>query len=401
MNADAATRALVYDNAIKNGLSEVEADMATMESMNFYKRGLSPTVQYASRLIPFFNAQIQGLNVLYKAATGQMPFEEQQKIKQKFFNNALLLVATGIVYAMAMEDDEYFRNAKPKDKYSNFFIPVPGVDEPFKLPIPYEAGWFFSLAVAAVDAMKEETDGKQQFQALRDMFLMSIPGYSSKFMPQIIKPAFEVYSNKSFYTGNDIESARMQDKTLQERFSTSTTEAAKSLSKALPMLSPVQIEHLASGYFGQLPLIVMGAANSLFRSPTAGEAPEKRITEMPFIGSSFQKKFGGGDADVMYRMATESLQAKSSYDSMLKQGRREDAKDFLEEHRTEIAVAGLANQYKTAMGRLRADEERITGMEKMSAEEKRVRIDRINAARQDISAKFENAIKRAEASGKT
>jgi hypothetical protein len=352
-------------------------------------------------LIPFFNAQIQGLNVLYKAATGQMPFEEQQKIKQKFFNNALLLVATGIVYAMAMEDDEYFRNAKPKDKYSNFFIPVPGVDEPFKLPIPYEAGWFFSLAVAAVDAMKEETDGKQQFQALRDMFLMSIPGYSSKFMPQIIKPAFEVYSNKSFYTGNDIESARMQDKTLQERFSTSTTEAAKSLSKALPMLSPVQIEHLASGYFGQLPLIVMGAANSLFRSPTAGEAPEKRITEMPFIGSSFQKKFGGGDADVMYRMATESLQAKSSYDSMLKQGRREDAKDFLEEHRTEIAVAGLANQYKTAMGRLRADEERITGMEKMSAEEKRVRIDRINAARQDISAKFENAIKRAEASGKT
>ena len=401
MNADAATRALVYDNAIKNGLSEVEADMATMESMNFYKRGLSPTVQYASRLIPFFNAQIQGLNVLYKAATGQMPFEEQQKIKQKFFNNALLLVATGIVYAMAMEDDEYFRNAKPKDKYSNFFIPVPGVDEPFKLPIPYEAGWFFSLAVAAVDAMKEETDGKQQFQALRDMFLMSIPGYSSKFMPQIIKPAFEVYSNKSFYTGNDIESARMQDKTLQERFSTSTTEAAKSLSKALPMLSPVQIEHLASGYFGQLPLIVMGAANSLFRSPTAGEAPEKRITEMPFIGSSFQKKFGGADADVMYRMATESLQAKSSYDSMLKQGRREDAKDFLEEHRTEIAVAGLANQYKTAMGRLRTDEERITGMEKMSAEEKRVRIDRINAARQDISAKFENAIKRAEASGKT
>jgi hypothetical protein len=401
MNADAATRALVYDNAIKNGLSEVEADMATMESMNFYKRGLSPTVQYASRLIPFFNAQIQGLNVLYKAATGQMPFEEQQKIKQKFFNNALLLVATGIVYAMAMEDDEYFRNAKPKDKYSNFFIPVPGVDEPFKLPIPYEAGWFFSLAVAAVDAMKEETDGKQQFQALRDMFLMSIPGYSSKFMPQIIKPAFEVYSNKSFYTGNDIESARMQDKTLQERFSTSTTEAAKSLSKALPMLSPVQIEHLASGYFGQLPLIVMGAANSLFRSPTAGEAPEKRITEMPFIGSSFQKKFGGGDADVMYRMATESLQAKSSYDSMLKQGRREDAKDFLEEHRTEIAVAGLANQYKTAMGRLRADEERITGMEKMSAAEKRARIDRIDAARQDISAKFENAIKRAEASGKT
>lgn len=401
MRADAATRALVYENAIKNGLSEVEADMATMESMNFYKRGLSPTVQYASRLIPFFNAQIQGLNVLYKAARGQMPFEEQQKIKQKFFNNAMLLVATGVVYAMAMEDDEYYKRAKPKDRYSNFFIPVPGVDEPFKLPIPYEAGWFFSLAVASVDAMKAETDGKQQFQALRDMFLQSVPGYTSRGMPQIAKPVFEVWTNKNFFNGNDIESARMQEKTIPERFGSATTEAAKAMSKALPFLSPVQIEHLASGYFGQLPLIIMGAADGLFRKETRGEAPEKRVTDLPFIGSSFQKKYGGADADVMYRMATESLQAKASYDSMLKQGRLEDAKDFLAENRAEIATAGLANQYKTQMGRLRADEERITGMEKMTAAEKRARIDRLDEARQAISERYEAALKRAQASGKT
>ncbi len=401
MRADAATRALVYENARKNGLSEVEADMATMESMNFYKRGLSPTVQYASRLIPFFNAQIQGLNVLYKAATGQMPFEEQQKIKQKFFNNAMMLVAVGVVYAMAMEDDEYFKRAKPKDKYSNFFIPIPGVDEPFKLPIPYEAGWFFSLAVAAVDAMKAETDGAQQFQALRDMFLQSVPGYSSKFVPQVIKPAFEVYSNKNFFSGNNIESERMLEKTPHERFGAATTEAAKAMSKAFPFFSPVQIEHLASGYFGQLPLIVMGAANGLFRKESKGEAPEKRITDLPFIGSSFQKKFGGADADVMYRMANESTQAKNSYDSMLKQGRVEEAREFLEDNRTQIVAARVANQYKTQMGRLRSDEERITGLEKMTAAEKRVRIDKLDEARQALSEKFEAAMKRIEASGRT
>ena len=78
MRADAATLALVLKNAEANGLSEVEADMMTMESMNFYKRGLSPPLQFASRLIPFFNSQIQGLNVLAKAARGNMPFEEQQ-----------------------------------------------------------------------------------------------------------------------------------------------------------------------------------------------------------------------------------------------------------------------------------------------------------------------------------
>jgi hypothetical protein len=313
----------------------------------------------------------------------------------------MLLVGTGIVYAMAMEDDEYFKRAKPKDKYSNFFIPVPGIDEPFKLPIPYEAGWFFSLAVAAVDAMKAETDGVQQFQALRDMFLQSVPGYSSRGMPQIVKPAFEVFTNKNFFSGNSIESARMEGKTPQERFGAATTEAAKALSKALPFLSPVQIEHLATGYFGQLPLIIMGAADGLFRRESKGEAPEKRITDLPFIGSSFQKKYGGADADSVYRMANEATQAKNSYDSMLKQGRVEEAKEFMADNRAEIVSARLANQYKTQMGRLRADEERITGMEKMTGAEKRARIDKIDEARQALSERFEAAMRKIRDGGKT
>lgn len=394
MRADAATRALVYENARRQGLSEVEADMAVRESMNFYKRGLSPTVQYASRLIPFFNAQIQGLNVLYKAARGQTTLEDQRFIQQKFFNNALLLVGTGIVYAMAMDDDPYFRNAKPRDKYSNFFLPLPGVDEPLKLPIPYEAGWFFSMAVAAVDAMKEETDGVQQWQALRDMFLQSVPGYSSKFMPQIVKPAFEVWTNKNFFNNTSIESARMERLSPEQRFSETTTEAAKAMGKAIPILSPIQIEHIATGYFGQLPLIIAGAANSLFRTETRGEAPEKRVTDLPFIGSSFQKKYGGADSDVMYRMANESLQAKSTFDSLRKKGQVTEAKDYLEDNRVLIASAPIARNYQNIMGKLRSDAERINSMENLSGAEKRARLDRIDAARQDVADKFEKAMKR-------
>jgi hypothetical protein len=124
-----------------------------------------------------------------------MPFEEQQQIKRKFFNNAMLLMGTGIVYAMAMDDDETFRNARPRDKYSNFFLPIPGVDEPLKLPIPFEAGYFFSLAVAAVDGMRAETDGKSTVPSTaRHVFKFSIPGYSSMGVPALVKPAFEVWT---------------------------------------------------------------------------------------------------------------------------------------------------------------------------------------------------------------
>ena len=399
MKADAATRVLVYDNAIKNGLSEVQADMAVMESMNFHKRGLSPTVQYASRMIPFFNSQIQGLNVLFKAATGNMPYNEQLRIKQKFQNNAMMLMGMGLVYAMMMEDDEYFKNAKPRDKYSNFFIPLPGVDEPLKLPIPYEFGWFFSAAVAAADAMKAETDGPQQLRALRDMFVGAIPGSSSLGVPQIVKPLAEVYTNKNFFSGFEatpLESARLRKLDPEARYYDTTTEMAKQISKMVPILSPIQIEHIVTGYLGSLPLMAAAATDGLFKGQEAVEAPARRLSQMPMIGSSFQRKYGGEDADVVYKLATEALQAKATFNEYKNTGKLNEAKEYFQEHRAELAVAPMALQYEKFMGNLRKQEQ-IIRQSSMPADKKQERIDLLDKQRQLQSERYAQAIKRAEA----
>jgi hypothetical protein len=397
MRADAATLALVLKNAEAQGLSEVEADMATMESMNFYKRGLSPTLQYAARLIPFFNAQIQGLNVLVKAARGNMPFEEQQQIKRKFYNNALLLTATGLVYAMAMEDDETFRNARPRDKYSNFFLPIPGVDEPLKMPIPFEAGYFFSLAVAAVDGMRAETDGKAQWQAIRDLFLGSIPGYSSMGIPQIAKPALEVWTNKNFLTGGPVESLRLQGMNTEERYLATTTELAKQMSKAVPILSPIQIEHIVRGYFGVLPLAAVAAANGLFEREGKGEKPESRASDLPLVGTAFQKKYGGGDADVVFREAKEAEQTRNTFNKMLKEGRREEAIEFRDANRVELALSSVAGQYRQVVGRINEDIRRTQERTDLTAQEKRIRLDALEKAKQDRADAFLKARQRIEA----
>jgi hypothetical protein len=388
MRADAATLALVLKNAEANGLSEVEADMMTMESMNFYKRGLSPTLQYAARLIPFFNAQIQGLNVLAKAARGNMPFEEQQQIKRKFYNNALLLTATGLVYAMAMEDDETFRNARPRDKYSNFFMPIPGVDEPLKLPIPFEAGYFFSLAVAAVDSMRAETDGKAQWEAIKDLFLGSIPGYSSMGIPQIAKPALEVWTNKNFLTGGNVESLRLRGLDTEERYLATTTELAKQMSKAVPILSPIQIEHIVRGYLGVLPLAAAAGANSLFEREGKGEKPEGRASNLPLIGTAFQKKYGGADADVVFREAQEAMEARTTFNKMVSEGRREDALEYRDKNRAELAMATAAGQYRQVVGRINADIRRTQERNDLTPAEKRLRLDALDKAKQDRAEAF-------------
>lgn len=396
INADAATRALVYDNARKNGLSEVQADMVTMESMNFYKRGLSPTVQYANRLIPFLNAQIQGLNVLYKAMTGQMPFEEALNIKRKFYNNAMLLFATGVVYAMAMEDDEYFKNARPRDKYTNFFLHLPGVEEPLKIATPFEAGYFFSLAVAAVDGMKRETNNAEQFAALRDMFLSSVPGYTSMGIPQIAKPVFEVWSNKNFLNGAPIESMRLKNMEVQDRYTASTTELAKALSRAVPILSPVQIEHIARGYLGIAPIAAAAMANEAVPTAERGERPTSRASELPFIGSAFQRKMGGAQADEVYDLAEAAFQARTTLNTRIKEGRAEEAKELREDRKVELAMATQAGQYRQLVGRLNADIRRTQNRTDLTGDEKRARLDKLEEAKLAAAKRFLESYRKTE-----
>lgn len=396
LRADAATRALVYDNAIANGLSEVEADMMTMESMNFYKRGLSPTVQYANRLIPFLNAQIQGLNVLYKAATGKMPFEESQRIKKKFFTNAAFLVSLGLVYAMAMQDDEYYKNARPRDRYTNFFLHLPGVDEPVKLPIPYEAGYFFSLAVAAVDGMMGEVRTKDQLTALRDMFLQSVPGYTSMGVPQIVKPAFEVFTNKNFLTGAPIESLRMKNLDTEQRYNTTTTELAKRISEAFPVLSPVQIEHLVRGYLGSMPLAIAAGANEMFAGADQGERPTGRMSDMPFIGTAFQKRIGGADSEAVARLAEDAMQARTTLSTMLKEGRREEATEYKQENMARLGAATAAGQYRQLVGRINTEIRRVQERSDMTGDAKRARIDTLEDAKLQAARRFMEVVRRLE-----
>ena len=386
MRADAATRALVHDNAIKQGLSEVESDLMVMESMNFYKRGLSPTIQYANRLIPFMNAQIQGLNVLVKAARGNMNAEEVLQIKRKFVHNATLLAATGVLYAMAMDDDEYFQNAKPRDKYSNMFLHLPGVEEPMKIAIPYEAGWSFSAGVAMVDALREKSDGAQQWKAIKDMFLAAVPGYSSGFLPQAVKPIFEAWSNKNLFNGQNIEPMSVRDRLPEDRYVAATTEVSKALAQVLPGVSPIMIEHLARGYFGTLPIAIMASTNGLFR--TEGVEPTKRASEMSLIGSAFQKKYGGADMEVVYDLSKEALQTKASFNDLRKTGTPEEVREFAKEHRAALAAAPVAQLYQTNMARLRTDQDRIRTRPNMGEDEKRARIDAIDAKRQELTETF-------------
>ena len=95
------------------------------------------------------------------------------------------------------------------------------------------------------------------------------------------------------------------------------------------------------------------------------------------------------------------MQAKATFDDIRKKGQGQEARDFLEDNRMLIATAPLARNYQNVMGKLRADADRINSMENMTGAEKRARLDKIDAARQDVADKFEKAMKRIRDGGKT
>ena len=378
MAADSATRAQVYESVIRRGGSEMEAEMAAIEMMNFHKRGGSPGALYASRMIPFFNAQIQGLNVLVKAASGNATMEDKLQIREKFINRALGLAAFTTLYAAAMSDDEEYKNARPRDRYGNFFIPLPN-GTTIKAPIPFEVGLLLkALPEAFIDYMRGEFN-EEEWKAVRHMLISSIPGASSWGMPQAVKPLVEVVANHDFYTGNPIESAGMEKLTPEMRFNANTTELAKQLSHGMyGVISPVDLEKIVTGYLGGLPVAIAALANEIFN--TSGIArPERKLTEMPVFGSAFQDINGGGATDAMYAKIKALNEAKASAKKLEEMG---DMK-AVEALHTEVidtltgAVAGEAEKVLQELSKT----EREIRLSDLTPERKREELDRVAADR--------------------
>lgn len=389
IEADAATRRAQYESYLNQGLSEMEATLMALESMNFSKRGLSPTMHMASTLVPFLNSQIQGLDVLYKAMTGKMPFNEKLDIQRKLFTRGAMMFMGTMAYAAAMQDDEEYKNAPPDVKYGNWFVRVPFLDqyagEPVtvRVPIPFEIGYIFkALPEMLYNSMQSEAGAKDALKALNHILIQMVPGGSSMvpvqigdvkipapvIIPAAMKPVIEVGLGKSFFTGRDLESAREQQAVPGMRYRPGTSEIAKYIGEATNF-SPIKIETLVGGYTGGLGLAMLHAL-SLPLPKAATEVPEKRWTELPLVGSSFQASDASGIVNDVYERLQKVTQASDTYKGLVDSGETGKAQAFLQKNLPLMSLDGIAGDYRKDMGDLSKDERMIRGAPSLTAEEK-------------------------------
>jgi hypothetical protein len=376
MEADALSRRAQYNSYIKQGLSEMEATYMALESMNFTKRGASPSIHMANSLIPFFNAQIQGLNVLYKAMTGKMPFNERLKVQEKLLTRGLMIAAGTLAYAAMMQDDEAYQNATPEQKYGNWFVRIPGVEEAVRLPIPFEIGYIFkALPEALYNTMVNERGGEQAVQAFRQILLNTIPGGSSFGIPQAMRPAIEAGLGKSFYTGRDIMSPHEQKLLPEAQFRENTSQIAKSIGAAAGV-SPIILEQLVQGYTGSVGLAFLQAVSMPFGKSDSPEKAFKRLSEMPVVGTVFQPNDAGGIINMAYDRMNEFSKVKSTVDDLIERGEKAKALELINTKANEYAAGEIAHDFTSTMGEL-TQYERAIRASNLTPEQKRERLDEI------------------------
>ena len=376
MEADALTRRAQYNSYIRQGLSEMEATLMSLESMNFNKRGASPSVHMANALIPFFNAQIQGLNVLYKSMTGKMPFNERLKIQQKLLKRGALIAAGTVVYAMLMEDDEAYKNATPDQKYGNWFIRIPGVDEPLRLPIPFEIGYIFkALPEAIYNSLTTKEGGTEAAKAFKQILLNTIPGGSSYGIPQVMKPAIEYGLGKSFYTGRDTLSAQEKELLPEAQFREQTTELSKFLGKTAG-LSPIELDQLIRGYTGTMGLAFVQALSAPFKAAGSPEKAYRRLSDMPVIGGMFQPNDAGGIINAVFEQMNEYQEVENTVNNYITRGEIDRAKALVETKGKEFLMSEVAGSYTQTIRELTQMETAIRASN-LSPADKRKRLDEI------------------------
>jgi hypothetical protein len=392
MNADASTRLVAFNNFRKQGLSELEATLATHEMMPFTQRGTSSSLYLLSTMVPFMNAQIQGLNVLYKAFSGKATFQEKLKIRQKLWQRGMLMFGMSMMYAMLMSDDEAYQNATDDEKYNNWFVYVPGLDEPVKVPIPFELGIVFkALPELIINVANNDKTAGEAVEQLTKMIVASSPiGPGS--IPTAVKSPFEIMANYSIYTGRDIVDQRLQQVDPQERYNQNTTEIAKlvgGVTGQIPLLgkylSPVQLEYFVRGYTGSFPLALVSLADPLLRGSEGGEAAEKSISKAPVVGGFFQAKDAGGLINRAYKDMEKMQRVEATYKKLEEDGREKDAEAYLNLHADLIGLATEAGKFRQQMGELTAEERSIRSDPNMNAKEKREALEEIRKEKIELS----------------
>ena len=390
--SDGATRKAVADAIFELTGSQGEAAYQALEVLNFNRRGGSTVAKIITTAIPFLNARIQGLDVLYRASTGrysstiskenldQSAEEIAHNIRRKVIGRGLFLAMLTGIYYLLVGDNEDYRGRRAQERDDNWLLYLYDGLPPLKLAIPFEVGFIFKvIPERALDLAFGRSSVEQTSKSITRGITQTLKVNPLGF--QIVKPLIEVANNKSGFTGNEIIPYHMrQGLDPEEQFTQNTTELARGLGKALK-ISPMKIDYVMKGYGGTLGTYLLTMSDMAVRQATGRDFVTPRLTSMPLIRNIFASPYGGGLQEQFYELRTASNRYQQTLNKLATDGRMDEFRLY----RTNNIGLARTRQQVLALDRYLADyrkkKKRIELNKTMSPKQKRLLLDQLETTR--------------------
>jgi hypothetical protein len=309
---DMGTRIAVYNSVLAETGNEAQAAYEALEVINFSRKGSNKMLLYLTAVIPFLNARIQGLDVLWRGSPlsrgGVTGYNVEQR-NRRFIWRMATLVALSSLYALAHsddpEDDPHYANAtqEKKDMYWIFRPEWLGLDPKTiwvpKIPIAFEVGLLTKTLPERIIRLINGTDDGRTFAKAMQRGVVGTLNMNP--IPQYARPLFEAAFNRRMYDWSEIVPP-YSEKDAPDLARPGTSDFAIEVAKQTG-ISAELIEHVINQYTGTLGMYaLMGVdviANKVAGNPSA---PSLNVTQYPFLQRFMQSDLGGGDAQEFYAL---------------------------------------------------------------------------------------------------
>ena len=241
-----------YKKAIEKGLTEKQAlERGGFEARNlldYAKRGsLGANI---NRLVPFWNARVQGLTRIYEAFRDQ-PGRTSAMI------GAYIVIPTLGFYMLNKDDPDY--QEEPDWIKQNYWYFKIG-DKPYRFPKPFEVGTLVSSVIEKTLDWVRTNEPQEFAKFAKQFFINNAKGFNP--MPTVIRPFVENFMNYSFFRDAPLVPKSL-DKNLPNKFyyTEYTSETFKLVSKLLNGLvgddsflatNPIHAENVFRSWTGGL-----------------------------------------------------------------------------------------------------------------------------------------------------
>ena len=386
--SDAATRMEVYKKTLQETGNEAEALYQALEVMNFNRKGRSAVIRILTAAVPFLNARIQGLDLLYRA--GIRPFfdenatDAQMARAKTFWVRGMTIMALSAMYWAAVSDDDDWKKQEQETRDNYWILPEAGI----KIPIPFEIGVMFKVIPERILEYSFGDDTGKDF--LTSMKRQLVSTFAFNPIPQTFLPIVESATNHSFFTQRPIISQGMEGVAAEYQAMPTTSRAAIGLADGfnaimdgLPpsvkkefAVSPIKLEHLIQGYTGSMGTYALQLLDYIIGSNSEIPSAETRFERMPVIRRFLVDPQARGQVTAYYDLknATDEVVRTSNY--LERTANYEDLSRFMSDNYKMLANKGYISDLEKTMKEFREMKVMIQSS-RMSRESKRSALDSI------------------------